>query len=82
MFHFVLSAVVVLPVMLICAFVPALVMLMFPMMVITQDYGTKNSMPPETEIVVVLVLPASLNQEICHRHYTTSDEEDPFKRQH
>jgi hypothetical protein len=75
-----LFAIVVVLVILICAFVPAQAMLMFLMMVISQDYSTKDSMLPETEIAV-LTLPTSLNQEKCQWHYTASNEEDPFKRQ-
>lgn len=49
-------------------------------MVISQDYRTQDSMPPEAE-TVVLVLPTSLNHEVCHRKYASGDKEDPFKIQ-
>jgi len=57
-------------------------LMLIPMMVmvISQDYRTQDSMPPEAE-TVILVLPTSLNHEVCYRKYATGDKEDPFKIQ-
>ena len=64
---------------LICPLVVTPLMLI-PMIVISQDYRTQDSMPPEAE-TAVLVLPTSLNHEVYHRKYATGDKEDPFKIQ-
>ena len=54
--------------------------MLIPMMVISQDYRTQDSMPPEAE-TAIFVLPTSLNHEVRHRKYATGDKEDPFKTQ-
>jgi len=46
--------------------------MLIPMMVISQDYRTQDSMPPEAE-TAIFVLPTSLNHEVRHRKYATGD---------